>query len=68
MLFAMVHYRLGILQGDDIGLEGVPVAVRLIQAAGRSCCGQTDPLGRRVQRPNGPGHQLTKSSERLKGP
>jgi len=31
----MAHYRIGILNGDDIGLEIVPVAVRVLQAAAK---------------------------------
>ncbi len=31
----MDHYRIGILNGDDIGLEIVPVAVRILQAAAK---------------------------------
>jgi 3-isopropylmalate dehydrogenase len=29
----MANYRIGILKGDDIGLEVVPVAVQVIKAA-----------------------------------
>src|SRR5680860_1191368 len=31
----MAEYRIGILNGDDIGLEIVPVAVQVVQAAAR---------------------------------
>ena len=40
----MAHYRIGVLPGDDIGLEVVPVAVSVLQAATDKRVVLVDPL------------------------